>query len=512
MLRRIVYLIGAGPGAPDLISARGLRCLQASDVVIYDHLVHPRLLHHAPRHAERIDVGSAAPERMNQEAICYLIAEKAREGQLVARLKWGDPFVFDQGGVEALFLHEQNIPFEVVPGVPSAIGAAAYAGIPVTYPGAGDTLTFVRGYEDEGRGTPSADWAALAKLEGTIVSYAGPRQLAAMVNELLANGRPPEESAAIISNGTLLSQETVTGTLGALASQLREKLPSGASMLVVGKVVGLRDHLRWFDARPLFGRRVLVTRSREQSAEMVDLLEAQGAEAIEAPLINIVPPDDYGPLDQACENAGAFDWIVFTSANGATAFMDRLLGGPRDVRALADAKLCAVGPGTATRLTRFGLKIDLIPEDHSAEGVVSALKATASLKGARVLFPKADIARDTLPEDLRASGAEVTEVVAYRTVTAEGDVHLGIYRQLLDRQIDAVTFSSASAVRAFVSIYGEDQAVDLLGHTTVATIGPVTADAARRYGITPQITPAVSTVTALVDSLVAHFASVPQAT
>ena len=512
MLRRIVYLIGAGPGAADLISARGLRCVQAANVVIYDHLVHPRLLHQAPDDAERIDVGSAAPERMDQEAICYLIAEKAREGKLIARLKWGDPFVFDQGGIEALFLHEQDIPFEVVPGVPSAIGTTAYAGIPVTYPGAGDTLTFVRGYEDEGRATPSADWASLAKLEGTIVSYAGPRQLAAMVKELLANGRPAEESAAIISNGTLLSQETVTGTLGQLSDRLREKLPSSASMLVVGKVVGLRDHLRWFDARPLFGRRVLVTRSREQSAEMVDLLEAHGAEAIEAPLINIVPPDDYGPLDKACENAGAFDWIVFTSANGASAFMDRLLVGPRDVRALADAKLCAVGPGTAARLTRFGIKVDLVPEDHAAEGVVNALKATGSIKGARVLFPKADIARDTLPEDLRAAGAEVTEVVAYRTVTAESDAHLGIYRQLLDRQIDAVTFSSASAVRAFVSIYGEDQAVDLLSHTTVATIGPVTADAALRYGITPQITPPVSTVAALVDALVTHFSSVPQAT
>ena len=280
-------------------------------------------------------------------------------------------------------------------------------------------------------------------------------------------------------------------------------------MLVVGDVVGLREHLRWFDARPLFGRRVLVTRSREQSGEIVELLEAHGAAAIEAPLINIVPPDDYGPLDEACEKASGFDWIVFTSANGASAFMDRLLSGPRDVRALAGARLCAVGPGTASRLTRFGLKVDLIPDDHSAGGVVAAMKEAGPLKGKRVLFAKADIARDTLPEDLRAAGAQVTEVVAYRTVTAEGDAHLGIYRQLLDRQIDAVTFSSASAVRAFVSIYGADQAVDLLNHTIVATIGPVTADAAVRYGITPQITPATSTIPALVD---AHRGALPGAT
>jgi uroporphyrinogen III methyltransferase/synthase len=505
VLRQIVYLVGAGPGAPDLISARGLRCLQNADVVIYDHMVHPRLLHLAPPQAERIDVGSSAPDRLEQEAICYLIAEKARESKLIARLKWGDPFLFDQGGVEALFLHDQGIPFEVVPGVPAAIGVPAYAGIPITYPGGGDTVTFVRGFEDEGRERPNVDWKALAGLHGTIVSYAGPRQLADMIDALLTNGRSPDEPAAIITDGTLLTQRTLTGTLRELGDRFREQRPVGGAMLVVGSVVGLRDHLRWFDARPLFGRRVLVTRSREQSGEIVELLEAHGAEAIEAPLINIVPPDDYGPLDEACEHAGSYDWIIFTSANAANAFMERLLMGPRDVRALADAKLCAVGPGTTARLTRFGLKVDLIPDDHSADGVAAALKATGSMKDKRVLFPKADIARDTLPEELRAAGAQMTEVIAYRTITAESDAHLGIYRQLLDRQIDAVTFSSASAVRAFVSIYGADQAVDLLGHTIVATIGPVTSDAALRYGITPQITPETSTIPALVERLVTHF-------
>jgi uroporphyrinogen III methyltransferase/synthase len=505
VLRRIVYLVGAGPGAPDLISARGLRCLQAADVVIYDHLVHKRLLQYAAPHAERIDVGSASPQPFDQEAICYLIAEKAREGKLIARLKWGDPFVFDQGGVEALFLHEQGIPFEVIPGVPAAIGAPAYAGIPLTYPGGGDTLVLIRGQEREPRDLAKIDWQALGRLEGTLVAFAAPKQLASITGALLAHGRPGEESAAIIRHGTLLSQRTETGTLRELADRLNDTPGSVPGLLVVGSVVGLRDHLRWFDERPLFGRRVLVTRSREQAGELVDLLEAQGAEAVEAPLIDIVPPEDYGPLDAACERAGAFDWIVFTSANGASSFMDRLLQGPRDVRALAGARLCAVGPGTASRLTRFGLKVDLIPDDHSADGVVAALKGIGPIKGKRILFPKADVARDTLPEGLRASGAEVTEVAAYRTVTAEGDAHLDIYRQLLDRRIDAVTFSSASAVRAFISIYGEDQAVDLLSHTTVATIGPVTSDAAARYGITPQVTPATSTMPALVDALVDYF-------
>lgn len=505
MLRRIVYLIGAGPGAPDLISARGLRCLQSADVVIYDHMVHPRLLQFAPPHAERIDVGSVAPVRLDQDAICYLIAEKAREDRLIARLKWGDPFVFDQGGVEAVFLHQQGIPFEVIPGVPAAIGAPAYAGIPLTYPGAGDTLTFVRGHESEGREHAHVAWSALAKLEGTVVCYAGPRQLPSILDALLSHGRPSDESAAIITNGTLPTQQTRTGTLRGLAVEIRDHAPRGPAILVVGSVVGLREHVRWFDQRPLFGRRVLVTRSRDQSGELVDLLEAHGAEAVEAPLIIVVPPDDYRPLDGACARASAFDWIVFTSANGATAFMERLLLGPRDIRALAGPKLCAVGPGTASRLTRFALKVDLMPEDHRAEGVVAALKATGSLSGAKILFPKGDLARDVLPEELRAAGAAVTEVVAYRTVTAESDAHLAIYRQLLDRQIDVVTFSSASAVRAFVTIHGADQAVDLLSHTVVAAIGPVTVDAAHRCGISPQIVPSSSTIPALVDAIVAHF-------
>ena len=500
-----MYLIGAGPGAPDLISARGLRCLQAADVVIYDRMVHTRLLNEASPRAERIDVGSAAPERLDQEAICYLISEKAREGKVVARLKWGDPFVFDQGGVEALFLHEQGIPFEVVPGVPAAIGVPAYAGIPITYPGGGDTVTFVRGHESEGREPARVDWQSLASLDGTIVCYAGPRQLPQMLDSLLSHGRPEEETAAIIVNGTLPSQRTMTGTLGELSRMVKEQGQSGPAMLVVGSVVGLREHLRWFDERPLFGRRVLVTRSRDQAGELVDLLEARGAEAIEVPLVSIVPPEDYTALDRACTRAGEYDWIVFTSANGANAFLNRLLSGPRDVRALADAKLCAVGPGTAARLTKLGLKIDLMPDDHSAEGIVAAMTALGGLDGAHVLFPKADIARDVVPEQLRAAGAAVDEVVAYRTVTTEPDGHLDIYRQLLDRRIDVVTFSSASAVRAFVAVYGDDQAADLLSHTAVATIGPVTADAAARYQITPAIVPVSSTMPALVDAIVAHF-------
>ena len=301
----IVYLIGAGPGDPGLITARGLACLQAADVVLYDHLVNQRLLRHARPDAELIDVGVAAPQPLEQEAICYLLAEKALGGRRVARLKWGDPFVFDGGGAEALFLHERHVRFEVVPGVPVGLGAASYAGVPLTYPGGGDTLTFVRGHEDAGKTQASIDWASLAKLDGTIVCYAGPAQLPHMLGALLSHGRPPEDTAVLIYDGTLPTQETTSGTLAEIARAAAAAPNLRPAILVVGRVAGLREHLRWFDARPLFGKRVLVTRPTEQAAELADLLESYGAEAILAPMIRIAPPEDLGPLDAACAAAGA---------------------------------------------------------------------------------------------------------------------------------------------------------------------------------------------------------------
>jgi uroporphyrinogen III methyltransferase/synthase len=367
-VRSTVYLIGAGPGAPDLITLRGFQCLQMADVVIFDHLVHPQLLDAARAAAERIDVGSAAPEPRDQEAICYLLAEKAREGKTVARLKWGDPFLFDHGGEEALFLHEQGIRFEVVPGVPAAVGASAYAGIPITYPGAGDTVTFVRGHEDEGREKTRVDWESLARLEGTIVCYAGPKQLPKMLDALISHGRPPDEPAAVILNGTLSSQRTIAGTLGELAQTVKEQPVGGAALLVVGKVVNFRDHLRWFDSRPLYGRRVLVMHSKEQPDDLADLLEDQGAE-----------------------------------------------------------------------------------------------------------------------------------------VVVDTDTRLDIYRQLLDRKIDAVTFTSASAILGFAANYGVEQASDLLAHTLVATLGPAAADAAGRAGITPAIQLPAGSLSSLADAVTAHF-------
>ncbi|MGE5246434.1 MAG: uroporphyrinogen-III C-methyltransferase [Betaproteobacteria bacterium] len=503
----MVYLIGAGPGDPGLITVRGMECLRTADVVLYDHLVHVRLLRHARADAEKIDLGVSAPRRLEQEAICYLLAEKAREGKNVARLKWGDPFVFDAGGAEALFLHEQGVRFEVVPGIPAGIAAPTYAGVPLTYPGAGDTLTFIRGHEDEGKSRTTIDWASLARLDGTIVCYAGPQQLPHMLRALLSHGRPAGESAAVVYDGTLPTQETLLGSLEEIAQTVERAHDRRPAIVVVGRVAALREHLRWFDARPLFGRRILVTRPREQARELVEQLEALGAEAIEAPMIRIVPPDDYGPLDEACARANQFDWIIFSSINGVEAFMSRLLAGPGDLRALGGVRIGAVGSSTSEQLTRYGIKVDLVPAEYRAEAVLPALAARGDVRGLRVLLPRADIAREVVADELRRHGAEVTEVVAYRTVVAdlERPGEPDVYRMLLDRRIDVVTFTSASAVRSFVQVLGAEPAADLLRTTLVASIGPVTAEAAAQYGIETNIMPTAYTVPALVGAIAAHF-------
>jgi uroporphyrinogen III methyltransferase / synthase len=498
-----IYIVGAGPGDPSLISVKGRRYLQAADVVVYDHRVHSRLLRLAKPGAERIDVGPAAPKPLEQDAICFLLAEKAREGRTVVRLKWGDPFVFDSGAKEALFLHEQGIPFEVVPGIPAAIGGPTYAGVPVTYPGAGDVVAFVRGHEAETDTPPNVDWERLAGLGATLICYAGSKQIGAITQALLTHGRSPEEAAALVYDGTLPSQHTVQGTLDRIAGLARDGVPA---ILVVGPVAGFRQHLRWFDNRPLFGRRIIVTRSREQADELMDMLEERGAEAIPAPTIRVLPPDDMAALDRACAEASAFDWLVLTSANAVDSFMDRLLA-TSDVRELKGVRICSVGESTASRLSRYGIRVDLAPAEFRAEALIEALKIEGPLEGKRFLFPRGDLARDVVGDELRAAGADVIEVVAYRTTLgdAERDGDYDVYRMLLDRQIDAVTFTSASTVRNFAQILGPEQAADLLRTVVVASIGPVTAEAAQQLDIATTVMPERYTIPDLVDALVEHF-------
>ena len=504
-----VYLIGTGPGDPGLITVHGLECLRRADVVIHDHEVPIRVLKQARPSAELIDVGKAGRQPMEQDAITFLLAEKVRDGKLVARLKRGDPFVFDRGGEEALFLHAQGIPYEVVPGIPLGIGVPAYAGVPVTYPGGGDTITLVRGYEDDNRALPDVDWASLAKLDGTVVCYVGSQQLSRLLDALVSNGWPADGEAVIVYNGTLTSQETTTGTIEELAAQAREHPRRDPAIVVVGRVAAFRNHLRWFDARPLFGKRVLVTRPRDQAAEMVDRLSILGAEAIEAPMIRIVPPEDLGPLRRAADSVETFDWIVFSSANAVEMFMSVLLDGKRDVRSLKGPRLCCVGTGTAERLARYGIKADLVPDEFRGEALVYAMAETGSIEGRRILVPRADIGRDVVVEGLRNAKALVSDVVAYRTVLedAQQDDGPDVYRMLLDDEIDVVTFTSPSAVRNFASIYGKEQTIDLLSRTVVAAIGPVTSDAATQLGLTVKVQPTVSTIAGLVDAIALHMSA-----
>ena len=504
-MRTLVYLIGTGPGAPGLMTARGQRCLDGADVVIYDRSVSARVLDLAPRRAERIDVGRPARETTDQDAISFLLAEKAREGKIVARLKQGDPFLFDRGGEEALFLHAQGIPFEVVPGVPVVLGMATFAGIPLTYPGGGDTLTIVRGHGAGNGERTRINWAHLAKVDGTVACFGGREELAEVVKALTDHGRPADDRAALVTQGTLAAQQTVTGTLDDIATRLAEGPLDGPATLIVGKVVGLRDHVRWFDQRPLFGRRVLVTRSRHQATELVDLLEAAGAEAVEAPVLRIAPLDDYAALDEATDAFGAFDWVVFTTVNGVDGFMHRLFERGRDARALAGPALCAVGVGTSERLARFGIRVDVTAEGQAVDQVLAAMNGRSSVPGQRVLMPVTAGSRDTLGEALTGAGADVRYAPAFRTLAAEDNPELDVYGQLLQHRIDVVTFTSAAAMRSFAALYGEEQTADLLAHTTVATVGPAATEAARRLGISPAIVPAVPSIPALVEAIRAHF-------
>ena len=509
MMSACVYLIGAGPGDPSLISVRGQTYLSSADVVVYDGLVDQRLLRSVRSDAELIDVGAVAFRPLEQDAISILLTDKAQEGKIVARLKFGDPFIFDSGGKEALFLHQHGVPFEVVPGVPPTIGSPCYAGVPLTYPEAGDAIMIIRGHGAETNAPPNVDWKRIAPLACTVVSYAGGAQLELIIDELLSHGRSPDEPAALIIRGTLPTQRTLQGTLKEIQTVVHDAQRRDPGVLVVGPVVGFRDYLRWFDRRPLFGKRILVTRPEDQAADLVERLLGLGADAIEAPTIRIVPPEDYGPLDEACNLVATFDWVVFTSVNGVDYFMRRLNRGSRDVRELKGVRLCAVGPATTERIASFGLQVDLVPKEHRAEGVVEAMRQVEDLADRRILLPQANLARQILPDELREAGAKVWDVIAYRTVLAGDDKNSNpnVYKMLLEQEIDVVTFTSASAVKNLVKILGVEPAVDLLSTTVVAVIGPVTAKAAHELGIATAIMPSTSTTSAMVEAIATHFAT-----
>ncbi len=503
-----VSIIGAGPGDPGLISVQGLRLLGRADVVIYDRAV-GALLRWARADAEKIEAGAPAEGTMAQDALSMLIADKAREGLTVARLKWGDPFVFDSGAKEAMFLHEQRIPFDVVPGIPAAVGASAYAGIPLTYPGSGDAVVLLRGSEGGDDKLPDVDWSALAKLDGTIVCDVRGRLGAAILHALVDHGRAESSPAALVYAGTFTSQRTAGRTIGDLIAHLADGADTSDATLIIGEVASLRDHLRWFDERPLFGKRIVITRSRDQARELADELEELGAQTIEAPIFRVAPADDPEAIDRAAASIDAFQWVIFTSANAVTRFFSALLSGPRDMRALGSVSVCAIGPTTAARVEARGIKPDVVMPEVRLDDLVEALGAAGSLDSQRVLIVRPDFLRDSLALELARHGATVTDLVAYTTVSAspESAEAQDIYRQLLEGRVDAVTFTSPTAVRRFAHLIGSEQAADLLNTTVVAALGPVTAEAAEQLGITAHIVPTTFTTDALVKALVAHFAT-----
>jgi uroporphyrinogen III methyltransferase/synthase len=458
-------------------------------------------------------VGAPAERAVAQDAISMLLAEKARDGHTVARLKWGDPFLFDSGAKEAMFLHEQGIPFEVVPGVTSAVGATAYAGIPLTHPDAGDAVVLIRGHEDAVDSMPHLDWPALAALDGSLVCWAGPRLAAGILRALVEQGRPSDDAAALIYRGTRPSQHTVTGTIAELLERTSAASENGeAALLVVGEVVRLRDHVRWFDARPLFGRRIIITRSVDRAGELVDALENLGAEAVVAPTFRLKPPEDPEAIDRAAASLDRFDWVVFESAVAAARFIGSVTNGPHDMRAFGRASICAIGPSTEDQLRSSGLKPDVVIPELRVEGIADAMTAHAPIDGRTVLIVRPDHERNVVSDALETRGSTVTDLVAYRT---EGDLPDSpaaqrIYRMLLDGNVDVVTFTSPTAVKRFASLVGEEQVADLLSRTVVAAIGPVTAAAAEELDIRTVVVAEIFTVPGLVAAIVKHYAENPR--
>lgn len=502
-----VYVVGAGPGDPKLLTIRGMECLEQADVVLYDYLANPAILAHAPETAERIYVGrrgkGAYPA---QEDINRLLIERARTGNIVVRLKGGDPFVFGRGGEEAEALATAGIDFDVVPGVTAAIAAPAYAGIPVTHRALASTVTFVTGHEDPAKPSMGVEWSSLATSRGTLVFLMGMKNLPAIVANLTAQGRPADTPAAIIRWGTRASQHTVVGTLADIVGKAEAAGMEPPTVIVVGDVVRLRPQLNWFELRPLFGKRVLMTRAKEQAGELAGLLAAYGAEPLEAPTIRIVPPADWAPVDQAISDIGTYDQVIFTSVNGVARFMTRLRENGLDARCLAGRQVCCIGPRTARELETFGVKADVVPADYQAEGVIEAL-GRHDVKGVRILIPRAEVARELLPDELRARGAHVDVVPVYRTVIPqEGGEE---WRRLLaEGQVHLVTFTSSSTVRNFVTMVGgAEHATRLLRTVVVAAIGPITAKTAEEMGLTVSIMPGENTIPAMVDAMVRHVES-----
>ena len=504
MTKSKVYLVGAGPGDPGLITVKGLECIRMADVIIYDHLASPTLLKYAPETAEMIYVGKKGGDHtLSQEGINALLVEKATSGHVVTRLKGGDPFIFGRGGEEAEVLVDAGISFEIVPGVTSAIAGPAYAGIPLTHREFTSTVAFVTGHEDPTKRESSINWASLATGIGTIVFLMGVRNLPNIVERLMENGMSTDTPVALVRWGTTPGQITVTGTLDTIADKVTAAGLKAPAIIVIGQVVHLRERLKWVESRPLMGKRIVVTRAREQASDLVRQLSDLGAECLECPTIAVVPPNEWEPLDRAIDDLPAYDWIVFTSVNGVKFFFERLFDKGRDVRALHHLHTASIGPATAERLLDFGLNSDIVPKSYRAESVVEAFQDEET-KGRRILLPRAAEARPVLPVELRKMGADVHEVTTYRTKEVRDHADM-LMTRLREKRVDMVTFTSSSTVATFMALLPPDEAErqSLMQGVTVACIGPVTADTARSLGFDVHIIAESFTIPGLCQAIVA---------
>ena len=502
-----VTLVGAGPGDPGLITVKGLSRLRDADVVVYDRLVDRRILAKARKDAELIFVGKGRGHKaMEQADINRCLVDRALEGRTVVRLKGGDPFVFGRGGEEAQALAQAGVPFEVVPGVTSAIAAPAYAGIPLTHRDMASSFTVVSGSEDPSKDQPAVRWDLLAQAGGTLVVLMGWGTLDEITGALIREGMKPDTPVALIRWGTEPYQETVTGTLEDIARRGEDAGLAPPVVAIIGDVVGLRDQIGWFDSRPLFGRRVLVTRSRPQASVLSELLAEEGAEPVEVPTIEFLPMEDYSEIDRSIENLRDYSWVFFTSTNGVEAFMGRVEQLGRDARQFAQVRVGAIGPATALALDGHGIKADLVPTRYLSESILEAVEPL-DLKGVRVLLPRADIGRDELSDGLARLGALVDQLPVYRTVAPEDSPKVA--RELLkDGDIDLVTFTSSSTVSNLMDLLEGDWT--LLEGASVACIGPVTAKTAEERGITAGIVAREHTIPGLVSAIKDHYLSLAQ--
>jgi uroporphyrinogen III methyltransferase / synthase len=492
-----VYLVGAGPGDPGLLTVRGAEVLARADVVVYDRLSVEALLDLAPPAAERISVGKApGAVTMAQEQINALLVERGAAGEEVVRLKGGDPFVFARGGEEAAALETAGVAFEIVPGISSAIAAPAYAGIPVTLRHSSTSFTVVTGHEDPRLGEHgSVDWRGIARVGGTIVILMGVGRIRYIADELVAGGLDPDTPAAAVRWGTRPEQRTTRATLGTIADQPL----ATPSVIVVGHVAGI--DLGWFERRPLFGRSIVVTRAREQASGLVARLRGLGAEAVEVPVIEVVDPADGGEALRRCAAVlDTYDWVVLTSANGVRRLVDAVTDIGGDGRSFAGVLVAAIGPGTADALAAANVRADLVPERFVAESLLDAFPDPSPGGAGRVLLARAEVARDVLPDGLRARGWQVDVVDAYRTVPAP----LTDARRAVAAAADVVTFTSSSTVERYLDAMGDDGVPPV-----VACIGPVTAETARRHGLDVAVEAEVHTVDGLVDALLGWAASQP---